>query len=136
MRLTLHKDAAADLAELRISDVEAAAKLAALFQQINADPALLERLLEHQAWYEEVPPINVTKVASLYRYRDIWRFKSVVETKIRGFRIIYALDAYGECFHILGIARKDKYNYEVGDPLTGRFLAAYESLGLPVHRRL
>lgn len=138
VRITLHPDAGFDLRRMMEGgslEREAAGRIAALLQQIKADPVLLDKLTDHDFGAKASAAFHVQKWLAFWNCGyDIWRLK--VWEIPRGslpYRVVYAFEPRRMLFHVLAVVHRD-FNYDPRHTITKRILRAYEDLGLDVHR--
>lgn len=128
--LFIHDDAKADLLALRDSEPRVAGRILALFEQLEGDPDLLDRLTQHDYGAHHSADFHVSKWQEQWRKgRDLWRLKVWdLEDKRLRYRIVYAFIPGRLQYHILAITPRRDFNYEECDPLSQRILRAYEEL--------
>lgn len=129
--IELHDDAKNDIRELARTEPAFAKKLLALIQQLNVDPVLRERLLEHGYGDDAVDVINVKKWLRLFKERkDLWRLKPLGLGAIGlGYRVFYAYRYKERCFYVLAIIQRSLIDYDLPThPLAVRIQRAYASL--------
>jgi hypothetical protein len=127
--LFVHDDAKADLRGLRQCEPEAAARILALFEQLEADPDLLDRLTQHNYGAHGTEAFHVSKWQAQWRKgRDLWRLKVWdLEDKGLRYRVIYAFEPSTHHHVVLAIAPRD-FNYDENHPIARRILNAYQGL--------
>lgn len=128
-RLHIHDDAESDLEGLRKKEPQAAARFIVLFQELESDQDLLDRLTQHNYGSNESADIQISKWFEQWnKGRDIWRLKVWdLEKKGLYYRAIYAYKLGKREYHVLGIVPRD-FNYEEQHPLSQRILRAYRAL--------
>ncbi|WP_144030091.1 type II toxin-antitoxin system RelE/ParE family toxin [Burkholderia sp. AU16741] len=131
-RVELHPDAQEDLRQLAKTELEFVKKLLALIQQLNCDPKLRDRLLEHGYGQSDIDVINVKKWLRLYNKerKDLWRFRPLGLGEIGlGHRVFYAYHWRSQCFHVLAIVHRNLVDYDSpAHPLAQRIRRAYDGL--------
>lgn len=129
MHLFIHEDAAADLSKLRQTELQAAAKIVALLEELKGNPDLLDRLTQHDYGAYHTADFHVSKWEAQWRRgRDLWRLKVwVLEDQGLRYRIVYAFIPQKRHYHILAIAPRE-FDYDANHPISQRILRAYESL--------
>jgi hypothetical protein len=128
--LFVHNDAEADLLALRESEPQAAGRILALLEQLEADPDLLDRLTQHNYGAYGSADFHVSKWHEQWRKgRDLWRLKVWdLEEKGLRYRIVYAFVPGKQHYHVLAITPRRDFNYEERDPISQRILRAYQEL--------
>jgi mRNA-degrading endonuclease RelE of RelBE toxin-antitoxin system len=129
LHLFIHEDAAADLSKLRQTELQAAAKIVALLEELKGNPDLLDRLTQHDYGAYHTADFHVSKWEAQWRRgRDLWRLKVwVLEDQGLRYRIVYAFIPQKRHYHILAIAPRE-FDYDANHPISQRILRAYESL--------
>ena len=129
MHLFIHKDAIADLTELRQKELKAAARIAALMEELKGDPDLLDRLTQHDYGAHQSADFHVSKWQAQWRQgHDLWRLK-IWDLEDQGlrYRVVYAFMPQKQHYHILAIAPRE-FDYDSNHPISRRILRAYTSL--------
>lgn len=92
MNLFIHEDAVADLRALRRTELQAAARIAALLAELKGNPDLLDRLTQHDYGAYHSADFHVSKWQAQWRQgRDLWRLKMWdLEDQGLRYRIVYA----------------------------------------------
>ena len=129
MHLFIHKDAITDLTELRRKELKAAARIAALMEELKGDPDLLDRLTQHDYGAHQSADFHVSKWQAQWRQgRDLWRLK-IWDLEDQGlrYRVVYAFMPQKQHYHILAIAPRE-FDYDSNHPISRRILRAYTSL--------
>ena len=128
-RLLIHPEAGQDLHALAASQPKLAGRLAALLQEVAADPALMDMLTVHGFGSDEREPFDVSRwQAHWKRGKDLWRLKFwELEHQGLPYRVIYALKRGTGDYHVLAIASRD-FDYDPNHPTTRRILQAYADL--------
>lgn len=106
MHLFIHEDAAADLSKLRQTELQAAARIVALLEELKGNPDLLDRLTQHDYGAYQSADFHVSKWHEQWNQgRDLWRLK-VWDLEDQGlrYRIVYAFIPQKQHYHILAIA--------------------------------
>lgn len=127
-RLAIHSSAARDIESLANEPrtMRVAARLLELARELRANPQLLANLLDHGYSTQQ---IDVSKFQRFWRQgKDLWRLK-LWDLEDAGliYRIIYAYEVSGHCFHILAVVHRD-FDYEPTHLVTQRILSDYEDL--------
>jgi hypothetical protein len=129
--LAIHPDADADLEGLWETSPDAAARITAILEKIEASQELLDALTIEK--YGEKPK-DLFDVSSWLRYlkrgKHLWRFK-VWDLEQQGlkYRVIYAYEPRGQRYTVLGVFERGLFDYDDSDnPLHQRVLRAYDSL--------
>ncbi len=128
--LFVHNDAKDDLLALRETEPQAAGQILALFEQLEGDPDLLDRLTQHDYGAYGTADFHVSKWQEQWRKgRDLWRLK-VWDLEEKGLRqrIVYAFIPGKQHYHVLAITPRRDFDYEERDPITQRILRAYQEL--------
>ena len=130
LSLTIHPDARLDLADLRTRSQAAWGRIAALLEQLKADPRLLDALTDHDYGAARTQPFTVSRIESQWHTgKDLWRLKIWdLEAQALPYRIIYAYEIRRQRYHVLGVIHRRGYNYETGHPFTQRILRAYDDV--------
>lgn len=129
-RLTPHRDVLEDLRAIKRADPTAFFRITALFEQIKADPKLLDALTDHDFGAQGTQLFNVKKwVEHWRRGTNLWRMR-VWDLDSAGmpYRIIYGYEVGRSRHHILGVIHHRGFNYEPDHPFTKRVLAAYDEV--------
>jgi len=119
--LTIHKDAAGDLAQLKRDVPGVHARLVALLTQIKSDEKLLAKLLDHGFGKARDEQISVSKWFT--PGKDLWRLRYwELEQFGWNYRIVYVYLPEQVRFVVMGIFPRDGFDYD--DPSN------------PLHRRV
>ena len=107
----------------------AAARLLALFEQLEGDPDLLDRLTQHGYGAHRSADFHVSKWFEQWnKGRDLWRLKVWdLEDKGLRYRVVYAFTPSKHHYHVLAIAPRE-FDYDASHPLSRRILRAYQEL--------
>ena len=127
--LFIHNDAEADLEALWHTAPQAAARIAALLEELKGNADLLDRLTQHHFGHYRTAPFHVSKwVEQWNKGKDLWRLK-VWDLEAKGLRqrVVYAFIPGMRRYYVLGIVPRE-FNYESSHPLSRRILAAYANL--------
>lgn len=129
MHFDVHSDAVADLRALRQADARAAATVAALLQQLQADPRAIDKLTQYGESTVGSVRLGVKRwQAARNRRGDLWRFRAL-DTPATSYRVVYGYHWQTRQLCILGVVHKDAFNYDdLNSPLAKRILAAWCSL--------
>lgn len=128
-RLFVHADAEADLERLWDDEPVAAARIAALLEELEGNQDLLDRLTQHDFGSQPSADFHVSKWQAFWKQRkDLWRLKIwALERRNCRYRVVYAFIPGKAHYYVLGIAPRT-FNYEPTHELTQRILRAYEAL--------
>jgi hypothetical protein len=132
--LTLHGDVREDLQKIKLEDPFAHAKIAALVRQLQADRAIVEKLLDHGFGDDKSEEFSVNKWISVWKQgKDLWRLKNwdLEDQKIR-YRIIYLYIRKEARFVIMAIVKRGDLDYDdENHPVRKRVLSSIgKSYGL------
>lgn len=129
MHLFIHEDAAADLRALRQTELQAAARIVALLEELKGNPDLLDRLTQHDYGAYQSADFHVSKWQAQWRQgRDLWRLKMWdLEDQGLRYRIVYAFIPQKQHYPILAIAPRE-FDYDSNHPTSQRILRAYAAL--------
>jgi hypothetical protein len=129
LALFIHEDAQADLEELWTREPRAAARLLAVFEQLEGDLDLLDRLTQHDYGAHRSADFHVSKWFDQWnKGRDLWRLKVWdLEDKGLRYRVVYAFTPKEHHYHVLAIAPRE-FDYDSSHPLSQRILRAYQEL--------
>lgn len=127
--LFLHDDAKADLLTLRNHAPQAARRIAALLEQLEGDPDLLDRLTQHGYGAFRSADFHVSKWFEPWREGyDLWRLKVwELEDQQARYRIIYAFEPRKRHHHVLAVAPRE-FDYDKNHPVSQRVIRAYKKL--------
>lgn len=128
----LHPSAVNDLRRIRGQSPKAAGQLAAVIQEMKADPHLHDKLLEHDATADYR---NVKHWWERYKEGDnLWRLRLLEPSNgpLLSYRIIYGYIPYGNNqqprYCVLAIVHRGDFNYDATSELGQRIIRDYESL--------
>jgi len=128
-KVAIHRDANADIAAIRHMDIQAAARILALLEQVAADPNLQDRLTQHDFGATGTTDFHVSRWQSQQNKhkRNLWRLKiwDLEQQKIR-YRVIYAFEPLSRNLFVLGVTPRRTFNYEDDDPFTKRIVECYD----------
>ena len=129
LQLFIHVDAKVDLERLWKEAPKAAARLAALLEELEGNQDLLDRLTQHDFGNYGTADFHVSKwIDQWNRGRDLWRLKVWdLEDKGLQYRVVYAFMPGKSQYHVLGIVSRD-FDYDPNHELSRRIIAAYENL--------
>lgn len=129
LSLVIHKDAGADIAEIREDDPKTARRIAALVIELKGDQDLLDRLTQRDYGAHRTEKFHVDKwVMEQRNDRNLWRVKLWdLEDQGIKYRIIYAFQPELKRYAILAVAPRS-FNYDEKHPLTQRIRIAYDAL--------
>jgi hypothetical protein len=125
----MHDDASADLDDLWEREPQAAARIAALLEELEGNHDLLDRLTQHDYGAYQSADFHVSKWQEQWRKgRDLWRLK-VWELEENGlqYRVVYAFMPKKHHYHILAIAPRE-FDYDANHPISQRIIRAYQAL--------
>ncbi|WP_176969757.1 type II toxin-antitoxin system RelE/ParE family toxin [Nitrosomonas sp. Nm33] len=113
---------------------QCATRILTVLQELEENQKLLGYLLDHGFKNKD---FNVSRVVSIWRYRDVWRLKifgwdfSSNKENTLPYRVIYAYDWKSLTFIILAVVHRS-FNYDANHPITQRIIKAYDELGMQV----
>jgi mRNA-degrading endonuclease RelE of RelBE toxin-antitoxin system len=127
--LVIHDDAVGDLEAIERAAAPIAAKVWALLQQIQADPDLLDKLLDDGFGEDGQEPFAIRKwVRQWNQNRDLWRLKIwALERQGIQYRVIYAYHWRELRYYVLGVVPRS-FDYDEASALGKRILAACDGL--------
>ena len=132
MTVRFHVHALDDLRELKLSDPQAAASVAAALQQVQADPDIVDLLTTFGDNSLGVQRINVKRWESARNRRgDLWRFRVLDSPGARTCRVIYGYHWPSREITVLAIIdrRSRQFDYDNSEnPLRQRILADWLAL--------
>lgn len=137
----IHDDTVGDLERLAATDSPAFYELVALFEQLEDDQDLLDRLTQkdYGGWPSRPTPrtalFNVnTWGAAQAKNLNLWRMRGF-ESSCAKYRCIYAFFPTPGTYIVLGVGIKtdiantmDEFDYETDSPLSKRIIEAYNRL--------
>lgn len=128
-KLYVHEHAQADLEELWSADLAAAARIAALLQELKGNQDLLDRLTQHDFGRNGTAAFHVSMFQEQQRKgRNLWRVKLWdLEHQGLSYRVVYAFVAQKHIYHVLAIAPR-RFNYDERHPLTQRIIRDCDEL--------
>ncbi|WP_211242759.1 hypothetical protein [Sinimarinibacterium sp. CAU 1509] len=130
--LCLHDDCKLDLEELWNSDPEAAADIVTFLEEAKTNQQILDDLTRSRfIRYGKAPyqPYSAQHFVALrYPRYNIWRLKFLELESLKKYRILYAFHSGEHRYYVLAIVRRDKYDYELNNPITKRIQSAYDDL--------
>lgn len=113
---------------IRADDTASAVRLAALMEQARTDPALFDRLTQHDYGLAGTADFHVSRWESQQNneQRNLWRLKlwDLEKLGVR-YRVVYAFEPLTRTIAVLGIARRKEFNYE-DDAFTRRVIECYD----------
>lgn len=123
----MHGDVRGDLARIRAESPSALARIAALIRQLQADPRMAEKLLDHGFGAKGGEAISASKWITLWKQGlDIWRLKdwSLEHMGLR-YRVIYLYLRSEARFVIMAIVKREEWDYDDEQhPIRQRILAS------------
>jgi hypothetical protein len=129
LALFVHDDAKADLKALLRRSPTAAAKIAAVLEQLRADEDLLDRLTQQDYGANQSEAFHVTQWFEQQRAgRNLWRLKVwELEDMGRKYRVVYAFKPREKHLYILGVVPREEFDYDQ-DSFSQRIISAYDKL--------
>ena len=129
LRFRIHPDAADDLRDLRVRNRYAAQRLVVLFQELEGDQGLLERLLDDHFGEDGNGQFDIRRwVTQWEQGRDLWRLKDFTVLELgANYRVVYAYLMNSREIHVLGIVHRS-FEYDEHSEIGQRILAAYHRL--------
>ena len=123
----IHNDAATDLRAIKATDPAAFGRLFALLEQLKAEPAWIDKLLDSGHGSDRVGPIGIMKwheanrVASL----PLWRLKFWdLERSGLKYRVIYLYNWPDRSYNVMAVVQRDSFDYDdPNDPIRRRVFA-------------
>lgn len=121
--LFIHQDAREDLRALWNSNFEAAARLSSLFQELDENQDLLDRLTQHDYGAHPRADFHLSNWWEQWRRkRDLLRLKVWdLEDKGLRYRVVYAFIPRKRHYHILAIAPRE-FDYDKNHPISQRII--------------
>ena len=113
--IRIHNDATSDLIKIRTSDPIAFSRLIAFLEQLQADPGLVLRLLEHKFGNDRSEPISVMKWLDVQKREKlpVWRVKSWdLERSGLRYRLIYCYNWPDQTYNVMAIVHRDELDYD------------------------
>lgn len=105
--LDVHENAERDLLELEKVDIEAAATILVVLEELKADPRIIDKLTTGGTNDTESMRLGIKRWESMWRRgTDLWRFR-VFDTPATVYRVIYGYNWRTQCFCILAVVRKE-----------------------------
>lgn len=125
-------NAANDILEIAAKDSKGAAGVFALINEMNSNELLQDMMLERKG-------LNVPWSSQrwLEAYKEGYNLYRIKEVDFKGFstnkyRVIYGYITEKswrtECYVILAVVERDKFNYELHHPISKRIISDYEGL--------
>lgn len=113
--LEVHNDATADLRQIRQTDPTGFVRLAALLQQLMADPTLEQKLLTRDFGKLPAKPLSAKVWGSVTRLEklQIWRLRAwELERHGLKYRLFYVYDYKRRTFVVIGVTPRDGFDYD------------------------
>ncbi|MDA8092320.1 MAG: hypothetical protein M0T84_00140 [Betaproteobacteria bacterium] len=126
-KIDVHAHALVDLAGLRIIDIAAAATILAVLEQMNADPAFIDKLTTRGSNKFGRFVVNVKRWQNAKQHGSLWRFRAL-ETPATGYRIVYGYQWNTMQLVVLGIIHKEDFDYELDSDCGRRILTDWRVL--------
>lgn len=130
MRIDVSPGAQDDLAALLGSDPEAWKSVMATLEQMQADPALVDKLTTHRSDQEfGESRVNVKQWQSALRKEraNLWRFR-VLDTPATNYRVVYGYHYQTRQICLFAVVVKEDFDYEPTSDLGRRILAEWSQL--------
>lgn len=133
MQVDLHEHAAEDLWQLKMKDRNAAAAVAVILEQIEADPLAIDKLTTHGDNQVGEKLLNVKRWESVRRrpplhHGDLWRFR-ILNTAATNYRVVYGYRWQTRQICVLAIVHKDSFDYDDhSSDLAKRILADWRAI--------
>ncbi|OAI06753.1 hypothetical protein [Methylomonas methanica] len=127
--LFIHEDAEDDLEEIWSKDIEAAARVTVLLEELKGNDDLLDRLTQHDFGSYGTADFHVSKwIEQWNKGNNLWRLKiwDLEDNDVK-YRIVYAFIPAKKRYHVLGVVPRE-FNYAANNELTIRILNAYQNL--------
>lgn len=113
--IRVHNDATNDLVQIRAHDPVGFARLAAFVQQLRADSALVDKLLDHGHGSDRTGVISVMKWIGVQKVErlPVWRVKSWdLERQGLKYRLIYCYNWRDQSYNIMAIVPRNAIDYD------------------------
>ena len=129
MLVTYHSNFAEDLEALWGRDPKAAAVVAVVVQEVAADLAVIDKLTQHgdNRIGSHVLGVKRWEKVRNPRQGDLWRFR-IFNTPATIYRVVYGYHYQTRQIHLLGIAAKADFDYELDSDHAKRLLSAWKGI--------
>ena len=131
MHFDVHDHAEADLERLWAVDAPAAAAIAVVLEEMQADPDLIDKLTQHgNNEFGQDSLVNVKRwiTGSKNKRGDLWRFR-VLNTPATNHRVVYGYHVQTRQICVLAIVEKDiEFDYDETSELGRRIRADWLAL--------
>ncbi|MDR1661221.1 MAG: hypothetical protein LBR95_02165 [Azoarcus sp.] len=111
MFIDIHEHAKQDIKTIRAKNVNAAATILTVLEQIEADPLAIDKLTTHGNNTFDEHNINVKQWQTMKRKGNLWRFR-VLDTPATKYRIIYGYHYQTRQICVLAVVEKGEFNYD------------------------
>jgi mRNA-degrading endonuclease RelE of RelBE toxin-antitoxin system len=128
VHVDIHASAVGDLEELWAADPKAAAIVAVVLDELQADPTLAGTLIVHG----DAPLAGFRLGVSKWQKArtigaQIWRFR-IFDTPATSYRVVYGYHAQTKQLCVLAVVHKENFDYEFDSPIGARILDDWRSL--------
>jgi hypothetical protein len=124
----VHQDAAADIRTLRAADPEAAAVVLTVLEQIDADPAAINKLTTYGDNEVGDTLLNVKPWNAAGRQRNLWRLR-MLDTPATSYRVVYGYHWPTRQLCVLAVVHKDAFDYDdLNSALARRIIRAWSGI--------
>ncbi len=128
MHINVHKHAKEDLEQLWRDNPKAAASVMVVWEQLAADPKVIDKLTTHGDNTVGPNLISVKRWQKVREIADLWRFR-ILDTPATTYRTIYGYHWPTRQLCVFAVVEKETYDYDdLKSNINQRILADWQDL--------
>lgn len=126
--LDVHLHAKEDIRQLRETDLQAAAAVLVTLEQIQYDPAAIDKLTTYGNNDVGTVTLNVKRWQRARGSGNLWRFR-VLDTPATSYRVVYGYHYQTRQLCVLAVVHKESFDYDnLNSDIARRIIADWRAL--------
>lgn len=126
--LDVHQHARDDIHRIRATDVRAAAAVLVALEQIQADPAAIDKLTTYGNNNIDTVTLSVKPWERARGIGNLWRFR-ILDTPATTYRVVYGYHYQTRQLCVLAVVHKEAFDYDdISSDIARRIFADWRAL--------